>query len=74
MRFLLMLVCSGCLVSNLRAEPSRIGQVVDDFTLPNCYGKSVSLSDFVDHDLVAMVFLGTECPLAQLYGPRLNKL
>ncbi len=47
---------------------------VADFTLDNCYGKSVSLSDYSDTQLVVIAFLGTECPLAKLYGPRLNQI
>jgi len=53
---------------------SPIGSVVDDFTLSNSYGKSVSLSDFDSEQAVAIVFLGSECPLAKLYGPRLSAI
>jgi peroxiredoxin len=53
---------------------SLIGTSVADFTLKNCYGKSVSLTDFDDCDAIAIVFLGTECPLAKLYGPRLTDI
>lgn len=58
-------------------EPSTIshlGKKAEDFTLNNVYGKSVSLSDFDDKQAIAIVFLGTECPLAKLYGPRLSDL
>ncbi|MCS7471193.1 redoxin domain-containing protein [Stieleria sp. ICT_E10.1] len=51
-----------------------IGMKVADFTLDNCYGKSVSLSHFDDRQAIAIVFLGTECPLAKLYGPRLTDI
>ncbi|PAY18773.1 thiol-disulfide isomerase [Rhodopirellula sp. SM50] len=51
-----------------------VGMNVADFTLDNCYGKSVSLSDFGDRQAIAIVFLGTECPLAKLYGPRLTDI
>lgn len=53
---------------------SAIGRSVQDFTLDNCYGKSVSLNDFKDRKAIAIVFLGTECPLAKLYGPRLQAI
>ena len=57
------------------SEPAtKLGKQVADFTLDNCYGKPVSLSDFADRKGVAIVFLGTECPLAKLYGPRLSEL
>ena len=53
-------------------EASPIGKNVESFTLDNCYGKPVSLDDFDDKKIVVVAFLGTECPLAKLYGPRLN--
>lgn len=53
---------------------SPVGTQVADFTLDNSYGKSVSLSGFKDQELVVLAFLGTECPLAKLYGPRLNQI
>ena len=55
-------------------DASRLGQQVEPFALENCYGKSVSLSDFESAEAVAIVFLGTECPLAKLYGPRLTDI
>ena len=55
-------------------DKSPVGQRVADFTLDNCYGKAVSLEEFADRELVVLAFLGTECPLAKLYGPRLNQI
>ena len=66
-------ICISLPPTAIQAE-SPIGHVVSDFSLDNVYGKSVSLSDFHDRKLIAVVFLGTECPLAKLYGPRLAKL
>ena len=37
-------------------------------------GKEHALDDFDEHRLLVVAFLGTECPLAKLYGPRLTKL
>lgn len=53
---------------------SPIGKQIESFVLDNCYGKAVNLDDFSDRDAIALVFLGTECPLAKLYGPRLQEL
>ncbi|TWT54932.1 Thiol-disulfide oxidoreductase ResA [Rubripirellula amarantea] len=55
------------------AEPS-LGKRIESFTLDNCYGKPVTLSDFESSSAIVIVFLGTECPLAKLYGPRLNEI
>lgn len=53
---------------------SPVGRTIDGFTLDNCYGKPVSLDDFATARATAIVFLGTECPLAKLYGPRLSAI
>jgi peroxiredoxin len=53
---------------------SAAGQPVANFTLPDVRGKQHQLSDFSDQKLIVVAFLGTECPLAKLYGPKLAKL
>lgn len=45
-----------------------------DFTLRSHEGREWSNSDFQDKQLVVVAFLGTECPLVKLYGPKLQKL
>ena len=52
----------------------RIGRRIQDFSLKNHFGKEHALHDFADRDVVVVAFIGTECPLAQLYGPRLAEL
>ena len=47
---------------------------VEDFTLSDFRGKQVSLSDYAENRLVVLAFMGTECPLAKLYAPRLQEL
>lgn len=56
------------------SQNTVIGQHVEDFTLSDVYGDPVKLSDFADKRLVVVTFLGTECPLAKLYGQRLGEL
>ncbi len=51
-----------------------IGHQVDGFELHDFRGKIHSLGDYDDKQLVVAVFMGTECPLARLYAPRLEKL
>ncbi|HEY2412511.1 MAG TPA: redoxin domain-containing protein [Pirellulaceae bacterium] len=53
---------------------SAADQVVASFTLADFRGKQHQLSDFSDQKLIVVAFLGTECPLAKLYGPKLAKL
>jgi peroxiredoxin len=76
-RFGFLLACACLLLGSLcvaNEARSPIGNKVADFTLDNCYGKPVSLADFDDRKAIAIVFLGTECPLAKLYGRRLAEL
>ncbi len=57
-----------------RAEQTAIGRKIEDFTLDDFRGRARSLKDWSDSKLVVVAFLGTECPLANLYAPRLAEL
>ncbi|MHC4875848.1 MAG: redoxin domain-containing protein [Planctomycetota bacterium] len=52
----------------------HLGTTIADFTLKDFRGKSHSLSDYSDRRVIVLAFLGTECPLAKLYGTRLGEL
>jgi peroxiredoxin len=49
-----------------------------DFELPDALPDNRQtvhrLADFRQNELVAVVFVGTQCPLAKLYAPRLNEI
>ncbi|HJT77429.1 MAG TPA: redoxin family protein [Gemmataceae bacterium] len=45
-----------------------------DFVLTDADGKRHPASDWRDRPLLAVVFLGVDCPLARLYAPRLAEL
>ncbi len=56
------------------SEPS-VGRKVAPFNLKDYRGKEHSLAALLrEKKAVAVVFLGTECPLAKLYGPRMEAL
>jgi peroxiredoxin len=42
--------------------------------LRDCYGKPHPLNELTKSKVVVVAFLGTECPLAKLYGPKLQSL
>ena len=65
---LLSVTASAC-----AAEP-QLGQKLESFQLQDFRGKKHALADYRDSKLVVLAFLGTECPLAKRYGPRLGKL
>jgi peroxiredoxin/mono/diheme cytochrome c family protein len=56
------------------ASQSPIGRKIEDFTLRDFRGKETSLNDFKDAPQIVVAFLGTECPLVNLYAGRLNAL
>jgi peroxiredoxin len=66
-------LCATALADDSKAT-SPVGRKIENFTARDFHGKEVSLSDFADSKLVVLVFLGTECPQAKLYAPRLNEL
>jgi peroxiredoxin len=51
-----------------------IGRHVNNFTLRDYRGADRSLDEFSEAKLVVVAFLGSECPLANLYGSRLSQL
>lgn len=55
-------------------DAELIGRRIEEFTAKDFRGKEHALSDFRDKDAVVVYFMGTECPLAKLYGPRMQKL
>lgn len=71
---LLFVCCASTSITTENASGANLSQVLKDFTLSNNYGKPVALTDFEEKKVVVLAFLGTECPLAKLYGPRLSQL
>jgi peroxiredoxin/mono/diheme cytochrome c family protein len=53
---------------------SILGTKLDAFTLADAYGKQHHLSDYDGRSIVVLALVGTECPLAKLYAPRLAAL
>ena len=71
---LLSLVAVLAAATTLQAADDPIGKKIADFKLRDFRGLERSLSDFADSELVAVIFVGTDCPLAKLYAPRLEEL
>lgn len=65
------------LVSTIRAadnSQSPIGKKLSQLSLPDWHGNARNLDEWRDSKLVVLAFLGTECPLAKIYAPRLESL
>lgn len=66
------------LTARADAVPSKpdaaLGKHVENFSLRDFHGKSHALAECGDKNLVVLAYLGTDCPLAKLYAPRLVDL
>jgi peroxiredoxin len=69
-----LLFLSALFVQSSSLAAPSIGSKIDDFQLEDVQGRVHRLSDWRDGKLMVVAFLGTECPLAHLYGPRLADL
>jgi peroxiredoxin len=70
-----MLLLSAALGQDVPPSPAPLlGTRVGDFELRDEQGRAHRLSDWHDSKLVAVVFLGVECPVAKLYAARLVEL
>ena len=84
-RLALVLACPllagrGVLADDAQKGPAlpinrQVGQRLSNFTLHDAAtGRPVSLYGFVGKKAVVLVFMGTDCPIAKLYAPRLVEL
>ncbi|MFO0900656.1 MAG: redoxin domain-containing protein [Pirellulales bacterium] len=67
---LLFVAAPGAKAADAPAEPRS----VPAFELHDHLGAKHRLDEYADKQAVVIAFLGTECPLAKLYGPRLAEL
>jgi peroxiredoxin/mono/diheme cytochrome c family protein len=72
----LALALSFCLAQVALAAENNgsVGKKVENLSLADFRGKNHSLSDYGDSKLVVLAFVGVECPLCKMYGPRLEEL
>ena len=59
---------------SIAAAPAAAPTKVASFTLKDYRGQSFDLDKAAKDKVVVLAFLGTECPLAKLYAPRLAEL
>lgn len=74
LRPLLTVLTVASFISTGQAFAALPAKSVGNFELANHRGAIWKLQDVPEDHLVVIAFLGTECPLAKLYGPRLNQL
>ncbi len=51
-----------------------VARQAPQFTLSDFHGREYSSADYDDDRVIVLAFLGAECPLAKLYGPRLQAI
>lgn len=54
--------------------PPELGRAIEPFVLRDYRGREHTLAEYDDRPLLVLAVIGTECPLARLYGPRLAQL
>src|SRR5947208_13062220 len=67
-------LCGGLVFLHADSPRDNPGKVVTDFPLKDTQGRAVSLAQFKEKKALVLVFLGTECPVNNLFLPRLNEL
>ncbi|NND97151.1 MAG: redoxin domain-containing protein [Pirellulaceae bacterium] len=70
----LCIVSLGTSATALAEAPVAAIGKVKTFSLPGIDGTTVTLSTHIDVQYHVLCFLGTECPLARVYGPRLQRM
>jgi peroxiredoxin len=74
-RLVLAIVALVGLSGSAWAAESAVGRKVEPFSLKDFRGREHSLATMLrQHKGVAVVFLGTECPLVKLYAARMQEL
>ncbi|HEV3203655.1 MAG TPA: redoxin domain-containing protein, partial [Gemmataceae bacterium] len=68
------LVMTALVFAGPKENVSPIGKKIAELALRDYRGAEKSLKDYADRKLLVIAFLGTECPLAKAYGPRLAEL
>lgn len=71
---LFLILFATSVVAGPQQNKAPINQRVESFKMRDARGAERSLQEFADQKLVVLVFVGCECPVAKLYGPRLAEL
>src|SRR6266849_5854340 len=61
-------------VRSAAGVPVKIGAPVGPVTFRDVTGRSYSLADLRHRKAVVLIFLSTECPVSNSYGPRLQEI
>jgi peroxiredoxin len=73
-RILLLLALATAVLADDEHPTLAIGSPAPDFSLPGIDGKTHTLAEYKNSQLLAIVFTCNHCPTAQLYETRIKKL
>lgn len=62
------------LVANVRAQDFAVGTTLENFSLPDTSGKTVSFNDLKGKNGAVVVFLSAQCPVVKMYNERINQI
>ncbi len=62
------------LAINAAAQGPEIGSKIDNFTLPDVYGKSHTLDSLKGKNGAVIIFLSAQCPVVKMYDERINQI
>ena len=74
MKLAVALVVATITVMPARADEVSVADVAPPVAMSDFRGREFTDADFAGSRVLVMTFLGTECPLARLYGRRLQEL
>jgi peroxiredoxin len=64
----LFLLWTACQAGDLPGAKIKVGEKVEDFTLPDINGKPHSLYEFQGKQAVAVIFIATRCPYCNAFN------
>jgi peroxiredoxin len=69
-----LLLTAAAYAAESGIAPLEIGRSAPEFSLPGVDGKTYTLADFADADVLAVIFTCNHCPTAQAYEGRIQEL
>ena len=73
-RIAILFTCLFALAAVSNAQGLVVGGAVENFSLSNIDGKTVSLNDMKGKNGAVIMFVSSQCPVVKLYNERMNQI
>ena len=73
-RIAILFTCLFALAALSNAQGLVVGGTVENFSLSNLDGKTVSLNDMKGKNGAVIMFVSSQCPVVKLYNERMNQI